>query len=301
MNATLSCNELMRHMGAGAVVIDVMTPEEYAAGHIPGAGNACIYEMVFLDRIAEQVPDRDIDLVVYDATGTTRSAELAGERLRQAGYTRVSVLAGGLAAWRGAGLPVEGDGAFVAGPELRDGSYRIDTEQSALEWIGRNLGKRHHGRIAIQGGELVVTGGNLSGNIVLDMTAISNLDLQDPVWRDMLIRHLKSDDFFAVERFPTASFTLNRWEAHDEASPEAPEGIFTGDLTIKEVTRPISFPAIVAPRQDGGIQAHAAFDIDRTLWNVCYGSCRLFEHLGMHLVHDMITLELFVVARDVRK
>lgn len=297
MNATLSCNELMRHRGAGAVVIDVMTPEEYAAGHIVGAGNACIYEMAFLDRIAEQLPDRDTELIVYDATGTTRSAELARERLLQAGYTNVSVLAGGLAAWRDAGLPEEGDGAFVAGPELRDGSYRIDTEQSTLEWIGRNLGKRHHGRIAIRGGELVVAGGSLSaGNIVLDMTTISNLDLQDSFWHDMLIRHLKSDDFFAVERFPTASFTLNRWEARAKASPEAPEGIVTGDLTIKEVTRPIGFPAIVAPQPDGGIRAHAAFDIDRTLWNVCYGSCRMFEHLGMHLVHDLISLELFVVA-----
>ncbi|AJE04914.1 sulfurtransferase [Geobacter pickeringii] len=288
---------MMRRMGAGAVVVDVMTPEEYAAGHLAGARNACIYEIVFLDRIAEQVPDRDTDLIVYDATGTTRAADLARERLLQAGYTRVSVLAGGLTAWRDAGLPLEGGEPFVAGPELRDGSYRIDTEQSTLEWIGRNLSKRHHGRIAIQAGELAVAGGRVSaGNIVLDMATISCLDLQDPVWNAMLIRHLKSDDFFAVDRFPTASFTLTRWEARIGASPEAPQGIVTGDLTIKDVTRPVSFPAIVAPQQDGGIKAHGAFDIDRTLWNVCYGSCRLYEHLGMHLVHDTISLELFVVA-----
>ena len=112
----------------------------------------------------------------------------------------------------------------------------------------------------------------------------------------MLIRHLLSDDFFAVERFPIASFKLTGWEVSADAAPEAPNGIATGDLTIKDVTRSISFPAIVASHEDGRIKAHALFDINRTLWNVCYGSCKLFERLGMHLVHDMITMELFVVA-----
>lgn len=299
MNAILSCNKLIQRIDAGAVVIDVMTPEEYAIRHVAGAKNACIYEMVFLDHMAEQVPDRGTELIVYDATGTTRSAELARERLLQAGYTHVSILAGGLAAWSDAGLPVEADQqALVAEVELRDGSYRIDIEKSSLEWIGRNLNKRHYGSIAVQAGELVVAGGKLSaGKIMLDMSTISNADLQDPGWRDMLIRHLLSDDFFAVARYPAASFTLNRWETQAGASSDAPQGIATGELTIRDVTRPISFPAIVAPQQDGSIQAHAAFDIDRTLWKVCYGSCRLFEHLGMHLVHDMISLELFVAAR----
>lgn len=299
MNVILSCNELIQRIDAGAVVIDVMTPEEYAIRHVAGAKNACIYEITFLDHMAEHVPDRDTELIVYDATGTTRSAGLARERLLQAGYADVSILSGGLAAWRDAGLPTEGDEqAFVTEPVLRDGTYRIDIEKSMLEWIGRNLNKRHYGRIAIQAGELVIANGKLSaGNIVLDMITISSLDLQDPDWRDMLIRHLISDDFFAVERYPTASFRLNGWETQAGASPEAPQGIVTGELTIKDVTRPISFPATVAPQQDGTIQAHAAFDIDRTLWNICYGSCRMFENLGMHLVHDMISLELFVVAR----
>jgi len=299
MNPILSCSEVIRRIAAGAVVIDVMTPEEYAIRHVAGSKNACIYEMVFLDHMAEQVPDRTAELILYDATGTTQSAELARERLLQAGYSDVSILSGGLAAWRDAGLPLEADEqAIVTVAELLDGNYRIDIEKSTLEWIGRNLNKRHYGSIAVQAGELVIAGGKLSaGTIVLDMTAISCLDLQDPGWRDMLIQHLISDDFFAVDRYPTASFRLNGWEAQAEASPEAPQGIVTGELTIRDVTRPISFPATVALQQDGSIQAHAAFDIDRTLWNVCYGSCRLFEHLGMHLVHDMISLELFVVAR----
>jgi len=298
MNTNISCNELQQRIAAGAVVVDVMTPEDFAACHLPGAGNACIYEMVFLERIAACVADRSREVIVYDATGTTGTAAVARQRLLQAGYGKVSVLSGGLAAWREAGLPLEAGGEAVQSePVLQDGTYLIDNENSRLEWIGRNLNNRHYGRIDVQGGELVIASGQLAaGSIVLDMQSIANLDLQDPVWRDMLLNHLKSDDFFAVERFPSASFRLAGWEPQTAASSEAPGGLVSGDLTIRDVTRPISFPAIVAPQSDGTVKAHAAFDIDRTLWNVCYGSCRLFERLGMHLVHDLISLELFVTA-----
>lgn len=299
MENAITCNELQDLLASDAVVVDVMTPEDYAACHITGAKNACIYEMVFLDRIAECVPGRDTRIVVYDASNTTRAAELARERLNQAGFSNVSILKGGLSAWNSTGLPIEsGDQNGVAEPVLKDGVYRIDVEKSMLEWIGRNLNNRHHGRIAIQEGELAIKGGMLSeGNIILDMGAITNLDLQDSGWRNMLISHLKSEDFFATGRFPTASFLLTGWEADSVYAPEAPSGIGTGNLTIKDVTRPISFPAIVAPQADGAVKIHAAFDIDRTLWNVCYGSGKLFERLGMHLVHDLISLELFILAR----
>ena len=146
---------------------------------------------------------------------------------------------------------------------------------------------------------IIVDGRPAAATIVLDMHSIDNFDLQDQTYHDMLISHLKSDDFFAVERFPTAALTLTGWEAQSGASPEAANGIATGDLTIRDVTRSVSFPAIVAPQLDGGLKIHAAFDIDRTLWDVCYGSARLFERLGMHLVHDLISLELFARANKV--
>lgn len=298
MNSTLQSKEVQQRVDAGAMVIDVMTPEDYAACHVAGAQNACIYEMVFLARIAECVPDRNTELIVYDATGATRTAELARDRLREAGYTKVSLLSGGLAAWREAGLPVEkGEVSATVAGTLVDGTYRIDVEKSRVEWIGRSLVSRHFGRINILEGALIFVAGRLTASqIVFDMESMTNLDLEDPDYRDLLISHLKSDDFFAVKRFPTAALTLTGWQPQGEASPQAPNGIMKGELTIKDTTRPISFPAIVAPQEDGSIKAHAAFDIDRTLWNVCYGSGRLFERLGMHLVQDLISLELFVIA-----
>ena len=300
MNTTINCIELNQLLAAAKVVlVDVLTPEDFEQVHIAGAKNACVYEMVFLDRVAELAPDKDRALVVYDATGATMSAETARDKLVRAGYSKVSVLAGGLAAWRAADFALEGAAPVgTAAVTARDGEYRIDVEKSSLEWIGRNINNRHYGRIAIAAGELVLCRGCLAeGRIVMDMTSIANLDLEDAFWKDLLLRHLKSDDFFAVERYPVATFNLNGWEPLPDATPGRPNGIVTGTLTIKEVTRPVSFPAVVAPQEDGSIKAHAVLDIDRTLWNVSYGSGRFFERLGMHLVHDLISLELFIVAR----
>lgn len=298
MSIAMKCNELNELRANNAVVVDVMTPEDYDACHIAGARNACVYEMVFLDLIAECAPDRDSCLVLYDASGTTRAAVEARDRLIQAGYHNVSILEGGLSAWRSAELPLEGSQIEASEPGLRDGTYQIDPEKSIFEWIGRNLNNRHYGRIAIKGGSLVIAEGTpAGGNIVLDMERITNIDLQDPGWRDMLIHHLKSGDFFAVEQFPEASFRLTGWERGKEVPPEAPDGMVTGELTIKDVTRTVSFPVTVAPQTDGSIKAHATFNIDRTLWSIRYGSGRLFERLGMHLVHDIISLEMFIQAR----
>jgi polyisoprenoid-binding protein YceI len=299
MDASISCTELKKMIDTrGIVVIDVMTPEDYAACHIAGAQNACVYEMAFLDRIAEYVPDRAAALVVYDVSGTTGTAENAREKLAGAGYRSAGILSGGLIAWRTAGYPVEGNNPQgFAAAFLKDGRYKIDTEQSRLEWIGRNLNNRHNGRIAIAEGELVLLNGHPSeGRIVLDMASITDLDLQDDYWRDLLIHHLKSEDFFDVARFPDAKFELYRWEPRSRDIAGIHSGIVSGSLAIKDVTRPIQFPADLSPQEDGSIKVHAVLDIDRTLWNVRYGSGGLYERLGMHWVHDLISLELFITA-----
>lgn len=298
MGHALTCDAVTRRIAHGALIIDVMIPEDHARCHVAGALNACVYEMVFLERMAACAPDPAVELVVYDATGETQTAELARERLLQAGYARVSVLAGGLRAWRAAGLPVEPcDEPAWSQVVLADGVYRVDTEKSVLEWIGRNLSYRHNGRIGLKEGELAVAGGELAqAAIVLDMRAISNLDLADPELRAMLLRHLHSEDFFAVERFETAALRLTGWQRQQGLPVEAPGGVADCELTIKGVTRTVTVPVAVAPQQDGTLRVHATLDIDRTLWGVGYGSGKFFERLGMHFVEDTISLELFVTA-----
>jgi rhodanese-related sulfurtransferase len=299
MNATIAVDELRQLIASGSVsLIDVLLPEDFDCRHIAGAENACVYEMVFLDRIAECVPDRDRAIVVYDDSGTTLAARTAREKLERAGYRNVTVLEGGLRAWQSAGLEVVSSTAALPPSTLRDGTYRVDVAKSAVEWIGRNINNRHHGRITISGGEVILAGGlPVSGSFMIDMTTLINLDLQDEGWRGMLHRHLKSEDFFDVERYPAATFELRGVAVIAGATPGTPNVELAGLLTVKGATRSICFPAMVAAQEDGTVKAHAALDLDRTLWDVRYGSGKFYERLGMHLVNDLISIEMFIVVR----
>jgi polyisoprenoid-binding protein YceI len=129
------------------------------------------------------------------------------------------------------------------------------------------------------------------------MNSITNLDLQDEGWRGLLHRHLKSEDFFDVENYPTTTFDLHGTAAIAGATPGTPNMEIAGSLTVKGSSRPLCFPAMVVPQADGTLKAQAALDFDRTLWNVSYGSGKLFERLGMHLVNDLASIELFIVAQ----
>lgn len=300
MTTTISCAELNHQLDAGAsmMVVDILPPEEYCARHLPGAVNACVYETIFLDRMAELAPDRSVPLVLYDATGTTRTAVTAREKLLASGYRDVRILEGGLAGWCADSFPLEQTGELQPEPQIQDGTYRIDPSASVLEWTGRNINNRHYGRIPVQVGTVVFARGELrEGGVVLDMSGITNQDLQDETYRQMLVKHLLSADFFDVARYPVAAMTVNGWEPIPSASPGTPDHLLRGELTIKGVTRPITVPVTVTPQGDGSIKAQAAFGIDRTDWNISYGSGKLFEKLGMHLVHDRIDIELFFVAR----
>ena len=298
MNTTITCQELHSRLASGEplLIIDILPPEVFAARHIPGSCNACVYEIVFLDGVATLAPNPATPLVLYDATGTTMATPAARDKLLAAGYRDVRILSGGLAGWLAAGYPVEGVPSQPE-PTLQDGRYRLDPAASVLEWIGRNINNRHFGRIPFRGGDLVIAAGELTGEMVLEMGGISDLDLQDETYRAMLVSHLKSADFFDVSRYPLATIAIRGWQPIPSATPGTPDHTVRGDLTIKEITRQVAFPVTLAPQVDGSIKAQAALAIDRTDWNISYGSGKLFEQLGMHLVHDRIDIELFIVAR----
>lgn len=299
MKASVTANELKELLQTGAVtLIDVMLPENFTVRHIAGAKNACVYEMVFLDRIAECVTDRNQAIVVYDDSGTTMTARTAREKLVRAGYLNVAFLEGGQQAWQKEGFAIDPDVPLVITPETGNGCFVLDVEKSVVEWSGRNINNRHHGRIAISEGMVVLENGRpITGRFVLDMRSITNMDIHDAAWREMLLRHLMSDDFFDVNQYPTACFELTAASLITACSAGTPNMEIAGSLTIKETTLPLSFPAIIAVQDDGSIKAHASIQFDRTLWNVCYGSGKLFERLGMHLVNDLVNVELFIVAR----
>jgi polyisoprenoid-binding protein YceI/rhodanese-related sulfurtransferase len=281
-----------------ALLLDIHPGEYFAEQHLPGACNACVYEVTFLEQVRAITTDLDRPIIIYGFSSRSLASEKAVEKLAEAGYRNLYNIAGGLAEWEAAGLPLERNpDQAVPVPRFREGCYTIDTEKSLLHWVGRSIVSRHYGTIGLGAGELCLEGGTIvSGQLTVAMDTIANIDLTDSDWNSLLISHLKSEDFFHVARFPTASLTIAEAVALPDASPGTPNFQITGALTIKGISNPVTFPALIAPRDGGGLNAQAHFDIDRTRWQVQYGSGRLFEKLGMHLVNDIITLELQVTA-----
>jgi polyisoprenoid-binding protein YceI len=289
----------LRENGERFVLIDIHPPEYFEQSHLPGACNACVYEMAFLDTVAGIVTDPETLIVVYGSSERSQAGTVACRKLDEAGYQNVCELAGGSEAWHSSGLGLEPgtDVISEAASVISDGSYRLDTTASRLEWTGRNLNNRHYGIISVAEGVVNIEKGVIAGgSVILDMNSIVNLDLQDEDYKRMLIRHLKSDDFFHVDRYPTATFRLDSSQQIPDATPGSPCQMITGSLELAGRTNLLSFPAEIAAQENGQVRVQAAFDIDRTRWGILYGSGRFFEKLGMHLVSDMISAELFLVA-----
>jgi len=284
------------------VLLDLLPPEVYAAQHIPGAQNACVYEVGFVDRVRQLVSDASRPLVVYGSSGSSRDAEAAVAKLATAGYRELGVLTGGRSSWQRAGYPFTGpqaDALWVPRPEpvLPDGEYVVDPEQSVIHWVGRSIGGRQQGTLKLQEGRLAVRGGQLLGGAcTIDLGSIQ-VESLDETWAPVLIRHLQSEDFFEVAHFPWARFTMERIEPLAVAAGELPKLHLSGLLELHGHTDLVECNASLAPHREGGLALEAHFDLDRTRWGVIYGSARFYEHLGKHRVDHIISVEVRLRAR----
>lgn len=285
-------------------LIDTLTPDHFEKVHLSGARNACVFEVTFLDQIRAITTDKQAEIVLYGASDRSMEAVVAGEKLQREGYTNLRILDGGLNAWLASGYSLEGASADTPpAPEnrlsLQDGTYHVDTDQSILEWAGRNPNTKHDGTLGISKGEITVKNGRPIGTFEIDMNAIENKSLAGDELQPVLISHLESDDFFFTALFPTATFSIREARTRKDASLSAPNVDVKGELTLRGVKAGLDFAATVVQSPDGTITARAQFDLDRTRWNIIYGSTRFFEHLGMHLVFDHISIDLKIVAESV--
>lgn len=280
------------------IVIDVRLAEEYAKAHIRSAKNNCVFEVNCLDRMSELVADHEAAVCVYGDAADTYEARMAAEKLCRAGYQHVFEMREGLAGWRAGDLPVEeaSDSSASRQPEVH-GIRKVDLTESRVEWTGRNLLNKHHGRLGIKSGTLQFDHGSLiGGEFVFDMKQITCSDLQGNALHDVLIAHLLSHDFFDVDVFPEARFVITKVLPIAEATPGSPNLIVHGELTLKDTRLPLDFPA-TAGFAEGLPAAQAVLSFDRTLWNVIYGSGKFFRRLGGHLVNDQIDLQLRIITK----
>ncbi len=285
------------------LLLDVLPEYYFNQKHLPGAENACVYEVVFSDNVKNIQADHDIPVVVYGQNDHYLAAAAAYTRLKRSGYSEVYELKGGIEAWEAAGFPLYASNEFTLGDYLEPDLHKqkkhltADAGISRIGWRGRNLANRHHGDIRISSGEIGVDAGTLlSSRFVLDMNSICCHDLKDDKRNGVLIKHLKSADFFETETYPEAVFESTEIRPVNPGKPGKPNYLVRGNLTVKNITHEIEFDASAGWDPTGTLYVQGIFEIDRTRWNVMYGSGRFFEKLGKHLVNDLITIELFIKA-----
>ncbi len=171
-------------------------------------------------------------------------------------------------------------------------SYVADLGSSNIEWIGTKPTGQHNGTIGLSKGFLTVSDGAITGGeIIIDMNSIAVLDLTDPTMNGNLKGHLMSPDFFDVATFPTSSFVITSVEALSDAEAGKTYAV-TGNLTMKDVTKSITFPASISFTEDGLSATTDNFIINRADWNIKYGSKRFFDNLKDNFIHDDISLKI---------
>lgn len=298
MPQVINSAELFRRMASSTPphLIDVRLEDDFTAEHLLGASNNCVFEVAFLSRMQEKLLDLNAPICLYGADEKSHEARMAVEKLTRAKFTQILELREGLAGWKAAGFEVK-LGSPVSDPFPVDGSYPIDLNESRVEWTGRNLINKHWGTIGVKSGEIRITDGIFSGGeFVLDMTNILCTDLADTDLHDVLITHLKSDDFFDVENYPEARFAIQAVEMLYDA-PGAINVQLTGDLTLRGHVKSITLNASAGLTEEGKPAAQASCSIDRTHWNIIYGSGKFFTRLAGHVVNDEIDLQLRLLTK----
>jgi polyisoprenoid-binding protein YceI len=170
---------------------------------------------------------------------------------------------------------------------IEDGVYTASLEDSKVEWQAYKVTGQHNGEVNLSSGELEFKDNQIvGGNFVVDMTSIKVMDLSGES-KNKLEGHLKSPDFFGVEKYPNAKFTIQN------AFPVGEDGKYRikGDMTIKEDTHPVSFDAMMTEEGDLMV-AKAEFKIDRSKYNVRYGSGSFFDNLGDKTIYDEFDLNV---------
>lgn len=170
-------------------------------------------------------------------------------------------------------------------------SYSVNTEQSVIKWKAYKVTGQHNGTVKVQSGNLEFDGDMLQGGeFTIDMASITVGDLEGK-YKQKLEGHLKSEDFFGVEKYPTAKFIITEVISRGKPGDYRIEG----DLTIKETTKPIKFNAKVN-QEEGSTSATADITIDRAEYNVRYGSGSFFDNLGDKTIYDEFDLTVELVA-----
>ena len=177
--------------------------------------------------------------------------------------------------------------------------YKIDMENSVVNWKGSKPTGAHMGTIKFMDGEALVNNGVIeNGKFVFDMNSITVTDLKEGEGKEDLEGHLKGigekekeDHFFNVGKYPKGSFEVTK------VTEENGKSMIEGNLTLKDVSKSIQFPATITSDENGMSLVSDPFTINRTEWNINYASKSVFDNLKDKFVNDEIELTVHVKLR----
>jgi polyisoprenoid-binding protein YceI len=171
-------------------------------------------------------------------------------------------------------------------------TYKVDTNSSVVIWTGYKVTGKHTGTVKIKNGMLSMDAGVITGgSFEIDMNSLKDTDMEGE-YAGKLEGHLKSDDFLGTASFPTASFVITK------AIPQDTKGNYKilGNLTIKGITKEVKFFANAA-EANGTVNAAGKITIDRSEFNMRYGSGSFFDGLGDKTIYDEFDLQVTLVAK----
>jgi polyisoprenoid-binding protein YceI len=162
-----------------------------------------------------------------------------------------------------------------------------DTSKTTLAWLGEKVTGQHTGTIKLQSGWLNWQDNKIvSGEFIIDMGSIKESNRNA-----MLERHFKSDDFFSVEKYPTAVLVLKGSDSFEKGT-----AVVKGTLTIKGITNLIEFKSNVQ-KKDDGLWFYSNITVDRTKYNIKYGSGSFFDNLGDKVIYDEFKLKVALFVK----
>ena len=160
---------------------------------------------------------------------------------------------------------------------------KVDAAKSTISWVGKKVTGQHEGTVNLKEGNLIFKGKKVvGGNFTVDMTSMTTTDLKAGQGKEKLDGHLKSEDFFGTEKFPTATLVF-------KSIGEKSAGVYsvTADLTIKGVTNSVNFELTAAANT-----ATAKLIIDRTKFGIKYGSKSLADTIADRAIDDEFELSV---------
>lgn len=157
---------------------------------------------------------------------------------------------------------------------------KVDNAKSTINWLAKKVTGQHNGTVNLKEGALVFKGGKLKGgSFTVDMTSLTATDLTGE-YLGKLNGHLKSDDFFSTQKFPTSTLVFKTIAAKAKDVYTV-----TADLTIKGITNPVTFDITVTDNS-----ASTTLKVDRTKYDIKYGSKSFFESIGDKAIYDEFEL-----------